>query len=263
MKRALTIAGSDSGGGAGIQADLKTFAARGIFGMSVVTALTAQNTMGVQGVWEVSNEFIALQIDSVINDIGVDVVKTGMLSSIPTIETVASKVQRYNLKPLVVDPVMVAKGGDLLQQPEACAALISHLLPLATVITPNLSEAQVLCGFPITNLIEMRRAAEVIHRMGPRNVVIKGGHLSGGEDAIDLLYDGQTFQEFRALRISTRNDHGTGCTFASAIAAEMAKGHAIKEAVQIAKEFLTNILNASVHLGLGQGHGPMNHMAMC
>lgn len=262
MKRALTIAGSDSGGGAGIQADLKTFAARGVFGMSVLTALTAQNTVGVQGVFEVPPDFIALQIDSVVSDIGVDVVKTGMLSSAPIIKAIAAKIREHRLTPLVVDPVMAAKGGDPLLRDDARDALIQQLLPLATVVTPNLHEARALCGFEITNVEEMRRAAQAIHHLGPRNVVVKGGHLSTGSDAIDLLYDGESWQEFRAPRIQTRNDHGTGCTFASAIAAELAKGSSAADAVHIAKDYLTQVLRASANFQIGHGHGPLNHMAL-
>jgi hydroxymethylpyrimidine/phosphomethylpyrimidine kinase len=262
MKRALTIAGSDSGGGAGIQADLKTFAARGVFGMSVLTALTAQNTVGVQGVFEIPPDFVARQIDSVASDIGVDAVKTGMLSSAPIIAAIAAKIREHRLTPLVVDPVMVAKGGDLLLREDARAALIQQLLPLATIVTPNLHEARALCGFEIMTLEEMRRAAQAIKRMGPQNVVVKGGHLPPESDAIDLLYDGKTFQEFRAPRLQTRNDHGTGCTFASAIAAELAKGHSMADAVRIAKDYLTQVLRASANLQIGHGHGPMNHMAL-
>jgi hydroxymethylpyrimidine/phosphomethylpyrimidine kinase len=262
MKRALTIAGSDSGGGAGIQADLKTFAARGVFGMSVLTALTAQNTIGVQGVFEIPPDFVARQIDSVASDIGVDAVKTGMLSSVPIIVAIATKIREHRLNPLVVDPVMVAKGGDPLLHDDARDALIQQLLPLATVVTPNLHEARALCGFEIATLEEMRRAAQTINRMGPRNVVVKGGHLPAESDAIDLLYDGKMFQEFRAPRLQTRNDHGTGCTFASAIAAELAKGQTIADAVRIAKDYLTRVLRASVNLQIGHGHGPMNHMAL-
>lgn len=262
MKRALTIAGSDSGGGAGIQADLKTFAARGVFGMSVLTALTAQNTVGVQGVFEIPPEFVARQIDSIADDIGVDAVKTGMLSNAPIIAAVAAKIRERHLTPLVVDPVMVAKSGDPLLREDARNALIQQLLPLATVVTPNLPEVRVLCGFEITNLDEMRRAAQAIHRLGPRNVVVKGGHLSDTADAVDVLYDGESFQEFRAPRVETKNTHGTGCTFGSAIAAELAKGHRVAEAVGIAKEYLTQILRASTDLQIGHGHGPLNHMAL-
>jgi hydroxymethylpyrimidine/phosphomethylpyrimidine kinase len=262
MKRALTIAGSDSGGGAGIQADLKTFAARGVFGMSAITALTAQNTVGVQGVFEIPPPFVGLQIDSVAGDIGVDVVKTGMLSNAGIIQVVAEKIREHGLAPLVVDPVMVAKSGDTLLRDDAREALIGQLLALATVVTPNLHEASVLCGFEIASLDEMRRAAETIRSLGSQNVVIKGGHLPNTPDAVDVLFDGQEFQEFRAPRIESGNTHGTGCTFASAIAAELAKGHPVAEAVLIAKEYLTQVLKASTDLGLGQGHGPMNHMAL-
>jgi hydroxymethylpyrimidine/phosphomethylpyrimidine kinase len=262
VKRALTIAGSDSGGGAGIQADLKTFAARGVFGMSVLTALTAQNTVGVQGVYEIPPEFIGRQIDSVATDIGVDAVKTGMLSSAPIIQIVAAKISEHRLAPLVVDPVMVAKSGDPLLRDDAREALVQQLLPLATVVTPNLHEARVLSGFEIGDLETMRRAARAICDMGAQNVVVKGGHLPATSDAIDLLFDGDSFREFRAPRIETRNDHGTGCTFASAIAAELAKGSSVPEAVQNAKAYLTNVLRASVDLRIGHGHGPMNHMAL-
>jgi hydroxymethylpyrimidine/phosphomethylpyrimidine kinase len=262
MKRALTIAGSDSGGGAGVQADLKTFSARGVFGMSVLTALTAQNTIGVQGVFEIPTDFIAQQIDSVVTDIGTDVVKTGMLSSTQIIETVASKLREHGLSPVVVDPVMVAKSGDPLLRDDARHALINRMLPLATVVTPNLHEARSLVGFEINGLEDMRRAAKTIHQMGPHNVVIKGGHLPESSDAIDLLYDGKTFQEFHAPRLESKNTHGTGCTFASAIAAELAKGNSISDSVRIAKAYVTAIMRASVNLDIGHGHGPMNHMAL-
>lgn len=262
MKRALTIAGSDSGGGAGIQADLKTFAARGVFGMSVITALTAQNTLGVQGVLEIPPEFVARQIDSVVRDIGVDVVKTGMIANIGIIETVAAKIREYNLAPLVVDPVMMAKGGDPLLHEDARATLVRLLLPLATVVTPNLPEAEVLCGFEISNLDGMHRAARAIRSLGPQNVVVKGGHLLDPEASIDVLFDGERFEEFSAPRVETKNTHGTGCTFASAIAAELAKGASVQEAVGTAKVYLTQVLRASTDLAIGRGHGPMNHMAM-
>lgn len=262
MKRALTIAGSDSGGGAGIQADLKTFAARGVFGMSVVTALTAQNTVGVQGVFEIPPDFIALQIDSIATDIGTDVVKTGMLSSASNVSVVARKLREHNLTPLVVDPVMVAKSGDTLLRDDAREALINLILPLATVVTPNLHEARVLCQIEIGNLDEMKRAARAVHKMGPRYVVIKGGHLPESSDAIDVLFDGHVFNEFRSARLETKNTHGTGCTFASAIAAELAKGRPVAEAVGIAKDYVEHTIRASMNLGIGRGHGPLNHMAL-
>jgi hydroxymethylpyrimidine/phosphomethylpyrimidine kinase len=261
MKRALTIAGSDSGGGAGIQADLKTFAALGVFGCSAITALTAQNTVNVLGIFPVAPEFVALQIDAVVKDIGTDAVKTGMLSNASIIETVAAKITAYRLGPLVVDPVMVAKSGDALLEPEARNVLIQKLIPLATVVTPNLPEAEVLCGFPITDLAGMRKAARVIHEKGPQTVVVKGGHLLGSGFSTDLFFDGKRFAELTVRRIDTRNTHGTGCTFASAVAARLALGDPIYDAVRAAKRYVTRVLKASARLSIGHGHGPMNHMA--
>jgi len=259
MFKVLTIAGSDSGGGAGIQADLKSFAARGVYGMSAITALTAQNTRGVQGVYDVPPEFIRLQIDSVMSDIGADAWKTGMLSTQATIAVVAERARHYGVERLVVDPVMVAKGGDLLLQPEARDALIEQLLPLAYVVTPNHHEAQVLTGLEIHTLEDMCRAAEVIYAMGPRYVVVKGGHLPVVEAAIDVLYDGTAVETLEAPRVDTPNTHGTGCTYASAIAAELAKGHSIHEAVRFAKAYLTAAIRAADEMGIGHGHGPLNH----
>jgi hydroxymethylpyrimidine/phosphomethylpyrimidine kinase len=233
-----------------------------VYGMSVITALTAQNTVGVQGVFEIPPEFVTLQIESIVSDIGVDVVKTGMLSSASIILAVAAKVREHALSPLVVDPVMVAKGGDALLREDAKEALVRELLPLATVVTPNLPEASVLCGFEIDSLEGMRAAAQAIRRLGPQNVLVKGGHLQGGSEALDLLYDGNSFHEYRSGRIQTHNDHGTGCTFASAIAAELGKGYPLTEAVAVAKDYLTRVLAASVTLEIGHGHGPMNHMAL-
>jgi hydroxymethylpyrimidine/phosphomethylpyrimidine kinase len=259
MFRVLTIAGSDSGGGAGIQADLKAFAARGVYGMSAITALTAQNTTGVQGVFDIPPEFIALQIDSVMSDIGADAWKTGMLSNSDVIRVVAERARHYGIERLVVDPVMVAKGGDALLRPEARDALIEELLPLAYVVTPNHHEAQVLTGLEIHDVDDMRQAAGAIYRMGARHVVVKGGHLPESEAAIDVLYDGTSFATFAAARIDTPNTHGTGCTYASSIAAELAKGHPVREAVRIAKAYLTAAIEAAVDMGVGHGHGPLNH----
>jgi hydroxymethylpyrimidine/phosphomethylpyrimidine kinase len=259
MYKVLTIAGSDSGGGAGIQADLKAFAARGVYGASALTALTAQNTTGVQGVFEIPPPFIALQIDSVMSDIGADAWKTGMLSNADVIAVVAERARHYGIERLVVDPVMVAKGGDPLLAPEAREALIEELLPLATVVTPNHHEAQVLTGLEIHTVDDMRRAAQAIQRMGPRYVVVKGGHLPVVEAAIDVLYDGDAFATFSAPRIDTPNTHGTGCTYASSIAAELAKGRAVRDAVRIAKAYLTAAIEAAVDMGVGHGHGPLNH----
>jgi len=262
VKCAMTIAGSDSGGGAGIQADLKTFAALGVFGTSAITALTAQNTVGVEGVFKVPPEFVARQIDAIMKDIGADAVKTGMLSSRAVIDVVAAKIREHGLRPLVVDPVMVAKSGDALLEPEARGALVSALLPLATVVTPNLPEAEVLCGFPVADRDGMRRAARAIHALGPRCVVVKGGHLQDPASSTDLFYDGKNFEELTEKRIETRNTHGTGCTFASAIAARLAQGDAVLEAVRAAKRYVSAIIAASASLGIGHGHGPMNHMAL-
>jgi hydroxymethylpyrimidine/phosphomethylpyrimidine kinase len=261
MYTALTIAGSDSGGGAGIQADLKTFAALGVFGMSALTALTAQNTQGVVGVYEIPPDFVGLQIDAVLGDLGADAVKLGMLASAPIIEVVADKIRQYNVTQLVVDPVMMAKGGDPLLRADARETLIREIVPLAQVITPNLPETETLVGFPVQTLDDMERAARVIHALGARHVVVKGGHLSASEST-DLLFDGTRVELFRAERIATRNNHGTGCTFASAIAAGLAQGLPAVEAVAQAKAYLTRVLRASVDLRLGRGdHGPMNHMA--
>jgi hydroxymethylpyrimidine/phosphomethylpyrimidine kinase len=255
--RALTIAGSDSGGGAGIQADLKTFAALGVFGMSVITSVTAQNTVGVQGVHDLPPEFVARQIDSVLEDIGVDAAKTGMLSSARIVEIVAAKVAAHRVERLVVDPVMVAKSGAPLLRPDAVTAVIEHLLPLALVVTPNLSEAQALSGVPVAGLDGMRESARRIHGLGPKHVVVKGGHLPGR--AVDLLYDGRSFVELDAERIDTPHTHGTGCVFSAAIAAGLAKGRAVPEAVAEAKRFVTAAIRHA--LPLGKGHGPTDPFA--
>ncbi|HYW85921.1 MAG TPA: bifunctional hydroxymethylpyrimidine kinase/phosphomethylpyrimidine kinase [Spirochaetia bacterium] len=262
MKKALTIAGSDSGGGAGIQADLKTFAALGVFGTCAITALTAQNTVGVVGVYAIPPDFVALQIDAVVKDIGADAVKIGMLSNSRIIQIVAAKVVEHALQPLVVDPVMVAKSGDALLEPDARDALVSTLLPLAAVVTPNLPEAEVLCGFSISDMEGMRRAAREILARGPRCVVVKGGHLLGTGFSTDLYYDGERFEELSEVRFDTRNTHGTGCTFASAIAARLALGDDMLDAVRAAKRYVSGILAASSGLQIGHGHGPMNHMGL-
>ena len=256
---AMTIAGSDSGGGAGIQADLKTFAALGVYGTSVLTAITAQNTLGVTAIHEVPTDLIRAQIEAVVSDIGADAVKTGMLSSVEIIETVAEEVRRLGLITLVVDPVMVAKGGDRLLREDAVEALRSKLLPLATVVTPNGPEAEVLTGIKVQTPEDARRAAKEIVGMGAGSVVVKGGHLSDAE-ATDTFYDGNEFREFRAPRIGTKNTHGTGCTFASAIAAGLAKGLGLEEAVGRAKEYVTEAIRAN--LEIGAGHGPLNHFYM-
>jgi hydroxymethylpyrimidine/phosphomethylpyrimidine kinase len=257
MKRILTIAGSDSGGGAGIQADLKAITLLGGFGMSVLTALTAQNTVGVQAIHEVSASFVEKQIDSVLSDIGADAIKTGMLSSKKIVEVVAKKIEQYGVEKVVVDPVMVSKSGAHLLRKDAQKAVIERLIPLAMVVTPNLFEASVLTGRKVNSLDEMREAAAQIWGLGAKNVVIKGGHLKG--NAIDILFDGENYTEIEGPRIKTKNTHGTGCTFASAIATLLARGETVPGAVKKAKNFITMAIRAG--LSLGKGTGPTNPTA--
>ncbi|MDE2838577.1 MAG: bifunctional hydroxymethylpyrimidine kinase/phosphomethylpyrimidine kinase [Chloroflexota bacterium] len=252
---ALTIAGSDSGGGAGIQADLKTFAAFEVYGASALTAVTAQNTLGVTAVHELPVDVVHAQIDAVATDLGMDAVKTGMLSSAAIIDAVAERLESHGVQQLVVDPVMVAKGGDRLLREDAVAALASRLLPLALVSTPNAEEAAALCGHPVQTMEQARGAAQAIHGMGCRYVVVKGGHF--GEDAVDVLYDGSSFTEFPAKRIATTSTHGTGCTFASAVAAGLARGGSVESAVSDAKAYVTAAIAAAP--SIGAGHGPLHH----
>ncbi len=251
---ALTIAGSDSGGGAGIQADLKTFAALGVHGCSVITALTAQNTVTVTAIHDVPPDFVRAQFDAVVPDLRPSAAKTGMLSSPEIIETVAKAVEDYRLEQLVVDPVMVAKGGAKLLRDEAVQALRSRLLPLAAVITPNLPEAEVLLQRPVHSLDERRQAARDLRALGPRAVVVKGGHAEGAP--VDILFDGEELIEMPAQRIPTTNTHGSGCTFSAAIAAGLAKGLPVRGAVEEAKAFITGAIAASIEAG--EGHGPVN-----
>ena len=252
----MTIAGSDSGGGAGIRADLKTFAALGVYGTSALTAVTAQNTLGVTAVHKIPPEVVAAQIDAIVSDIGADAVKTGMLASAPIIEVVAAKLRQYRLPNLVVDPVMVAKSGDRLLRPEAVAALRDLLLPLATVVTPNLPEAEILVGRSLPDDKAVRDAAREIVALGPRAAVMKGGHAAG-DVVVDVLFDGVNFREYAAPRVDTRSTHGTGCTFASAIAAGLAQGLGVEEAVAQAKEYVTAALRNAKPIG--GGHGPVHH----
>ena len=253
--RAMTIAGSDSGGGAGIQADLKTFLALGVYGTSAITAITAQNTLGVRSVHEIPTSIIADQIDAVLEDIGVDAAKTGMLSSAEIITTVAERIRRWQIERLVVDPVMVAKAGARLLRADAVQALVSELLPLALVLTPNLPEAEVLVGRSLTTEAEIRQAARDIVGMGARSVLMKGGHREG--DAIDVLFDGHDFHTFASERFDTPNTHGTGCTFSAAIAAGLASGMDLVEAVGLAKRYVTEAIRHA--RPLGGGHGPVAH----
>ena len=255
VKTAMTIAGSDSGGGAGIQADLKTFSALGVYGTSAITAITAQNTQGVTRVLELPPDLVAAQIDAIVSDIGADAVKTGMLANSAIIEVVADRVRQHGLTNLVVDPVMVAKSGDHLLREEAVAALRELLLPLALVVTPNIPEAEVLVGRKLEGPDDLRRAAEEIGALGARHVVLKGGHRDG--PAVDLYYDGRSFHEFAVPRVDTSSTHGTGCTFASAIAAGLAKGSTVREAVAMAKAYITKALQSAYPVG--HGHGPVHH----
>jgi len=259
MKRVLTIAGSDSGGGAGIQADLKTFMAFGVYGMSAITALTAQNTIGVQGIYEIPPDFIHLQIRSVLTDIGADAVKTGMLASAEIVETVSKAVHDFKILKLVVDPVMVAKSGDALLAETARRSIWEDLIPLATVITPNIFEAEVLLNRKIKNLDDMYEAARELKKSGCQWVVLKGGHLSIEEQAIDVAFDGSNFHLLKSPRMDTLRTHGTGCTFASAIAAGLAKEYGALEAITQAKKYITLAIREG--LPLGSGHGPTNHLA--
>ncbi|MBP1763709.1 MAG: phosphomethylpyrimidine kinase [Firmicutes bacterium] len=255
MKTALTIAGSDSCGGAGIQADLKTFSALGVYGMSAITAITAQNTCGVTNIRDLDEEIIRDQIRAVCSDIQVDAVKIGMLSNETIIKTVAGELKKTDIANIVVDPVMISKSGSHLLKPEAIGALKEILFPLAKVVTPNLLEAAEIIGEPVNNKADMEKAAVKIKAMGPQYVVVKGGHLPG--DACDLLYDGRDFLAFENKRIDTPHTHGTGCTFSSAIAAGLAKGMTITDAVRAAKEFVTMAIEHS--FPLGHGVGPTHH----
>lgn len=255
-KQVLTIAGSDSGGGAGIQADIKAMSANGVFAMSVITAITAQNTEEVTDVFELPSAIIASQIDAVFDDFEVSAVKTGMLSSAAIVETVATMLKPQNVANLVVDPVMISKSGHALLKPDAIDTLKLKLFPLALLVTPNVHEAQQLSGIEIKSLADARRAAKVIHGFGCKYVLIKGGHLLA-ERATDLLYDGRFFTVFKGEFIDTPHTHGTGCTFASAIAAHLARGQSVGNAVQTAKTYLTEAIRHG--LAIGHGHGPTDH----
>jgi hydroxymethylpyrimidine/phosphomethylpyrimidine kinase len=253
---ALSIAGSDSCAGAGIQADLKTFQAHNVYGLSAITAVTAQNTQGVYAVQEVQPEIVREQILCLFNDIGIDAVKIGMVSSVGIVKAVARALQETKPKAVVLDPVMVSKSGHALLAPQAREALQQELFPLADLITPNLQEAELLLGERISSLQEMEQAARQLSRLGPGQVVLKGGHLQGPQ-AVDVYYDGRSFEYLQKEFIATRNTHGTGCTFSSAIAACLARGSSWLEAVEQAKEYVYQAIKFA--LPLGQGHGPTNH----
>jgi hydroxymethylpyrimidine/phosphomethylpyrimidine kinase len=256
MHRALTIAGSDSGGGAGIQADLKTFAAHGVYGTCAITAVTAQNTLGVLA-WEaVSADLVTAQIEAVAGDIGVEAVKTGMLANAAIVEAVAAAIRSLDLPQLVVDPVMIAKGGDSLLEEDAVTAMRTELLPLAHVVTPNIPEAEILAGIRIRTVDAMREAGRRILDLGPRVVLVKGGHL-GGPESVDVACTGGGSVEFSGPRIQTQHTHGTGCTLASAIAANLARGVGEIDAMREARAYVEGAIRNAP--GIGKGHGPLAH----
>lgn len=255
MKKVLSIAGSDCSGGAGIQADLKTFAAHGVYGMSVIVAVVAENTSRVAGVLDVPPEMIEKQIDAVFEDIGADAVKVGMLPQSACMEAVARGIRRYGPKNIVIDPVMAAKDGHLLMRADSMETFIREILPLADLLTPNIPEAEAIAGFPIHSAQDMEAAARRIRQLGAGSVLVKGGHAAG--DALDILFDGERFYRFSAERIDTKNTHGTGCTYSSAIASNLALGVSPEEAVKRAKEYITGAIRHS--LQIGKGCGPTHH----
>jgi hydroxymethylpyrimidine/phosphomethylpyrimidine kinase len=255
MRTALTIAGSDSSGGAGLQADLKTFAAHDVFGLCAVTAVTAQNTQVVSRILALPADMVTAQIDAVLADMTPDATKIGMLADAAIVEAVARAVSRYRLPNVVLDTVMLAKGGARLLDADAVSILRDRLLPLATVVTPNVPEAEALTGFSITTLADVERAAARLIELGARAVLVKGGHLAG--PAIDVLHDGRTSLHLESARIDTRHTHGTGCTLASAIAARLAQGDDLASACRAAKAYVTKAIIQAP--GLGHGHGPLRH----
>jgi len=257
--RVLTIAGSDSGGGAGIQADLKTFAALGCYGMTAITALTAQNTVGVQGIHAVPPAFLRSQLQSVIEDIGVDAVKIGMLHEPGVVEVVAWAIQHYQLQRVVLDPVMVATSGDRLIADATVRVLVDQLFPLATVITPNLDEASLLLGRPIAAVSDLSGAAQALLSQGARAVLLKGGHLPGDQVVDVLARPGHVDVVLASSRMASRNTHGTGCTLSSAIAAHLALGEPLERAVRAAREYILGAIQAGAGVQVGHGHGPLNH----
>jgi len=256
IRTALTIAGSDSGGGAGIQADLKTFAALGVYGTSAITAITAQNTVGVTAAQALSADLVTAQIEAVASDIHVHATKTGMLATAAIVEAVAAAISELELPLVVVDPVMLAKSGDRLLDDDAVTAVVRELLPRAYLVTPNIPEAEVLSGLRISSLDDAKAAARKIVELGASAVVVKGGHAEG-EDLVDLLFDGRTFVELHTPRIHTRNTHGTGCTFAAAAAARLALGDSLLDAVTHAQAYVAGAIRHG--LSIGHGHGPLDH----
>ncbi len=257
MKQVLTIAGSDSGGGAGIQADLKTFHANGTFGMSVITSVTAQNSREVRKAYDLPIDIITSQIEAIFDDFEVAAVKTGMLSSKEIVETVSDQLIKQEATNIVVDPVMISKSGFSLLSEDAVVSVKKYLLPLADIVTPNIHEAKLLAGMQIEEIGQAKRAARKIFELGPSAVLVKGGHLANRSSAADILFDGSEETVVSAERIDTPNTHGTGCTYSAAIAAQLAKGCSLVEAVSNAKAYITEAIRYS--LPIGKGHGPTNH----
>lgn len=255
MKHCLSIAGSDCSGGAGIQADLKTFSALGCFGMSVIVSVVAENTSRVISIQDISPALICDQMDAVFEDIRVDAVKVGMLSGTECMQAVAEKLRQYKPEITVIDPVMIAKGGSALMRPDALATLQQEIVPLASLLTPNIPEAKAITGMEISGIADMKEAAQKIHAMGAKSVLVKGGHLEG--DAVDVLFDGSEFTLYESPRIQTKNTHGTGCTLSSALASHLAMGLELKQAVGAAKDYVTEAIRYSMEIG--KGCGPTNH----
>lgn len=263
IPNALTIAGSDSGGGAGIQADLKAFSALGVYGASVITAITAQNTQIVSAIHSIPSHIIAAQIDAVLSDLSIAVIKIGMLGAVDSIDAVAEALSRYPSIPLVVDPVMISKSGSALLLPDAVNALKQSIIPRAFLITPNLPEAAALVSVEEPNNLDaMYALLPQLHELGAKFVLLKGGHLGAGHDAVDLLFDGKKVREYRSARIETKNTHGTGCTLSSAIAALLARGVILEDAVTQAKAYLSASIAAADQLSVGSGHGPLHHFSL-
>ena len=257
IPRALTVAGSDSSGGAGIQADLKTFTALGVYGLSVLTSVTAQNTVEISAIHDLPEQFVGLQFDAVMSDIGCDAAKLGMLSNEKIVETVAEKIDQYGIEKLVVDPVMRSKDGTALLR-DSTELLKKEILPRALIVTPNIPEAEILSSVSISDINNMKTAAEKIHSFGAKAVLVKGGHLAKEHPAVDLFFDGETFEELVSERIKTKNTHGTGCTFSAAVCAFLAKGMSLSASLENSKSFITEAIKNS--LEIGKGHGPLNHL---
>ena len=258
----LTIAGSDSSGGAGIQADLKAFAAQGVYGASVITAVTAQNTQAVTAVHYIPPKIIQAQLEAVLSDINISAIKIGMLGHADAIRAISATLDSYPHIPVIIDPVMISKSGNALLQPDAVELLVSALIPKALMITPNLPEAAVLAAVSEpSSLSEMEALLPGLHSLGAQYVLLKGGHLDNARESTDLLYDGKTMYPFVSQRVETKNTHGTGCTFSAAIAANVAKGLPVSESVSIAKDYLTTVIQSADALSVGKGHGPLNHFS--